>query len=143
MGSQKDTGISQIGVEMINIPASLRITSETFGKPHVINNNSLLGYRFDLMDNSGKYIKSILYHGGIYNVNRNVELPWAKGGQTDAFHLINIKNAKINMAKLVPPNFRGKIVLSFLLQNTGRNSGVKFKVYRNSTQTIVYTLKRT
>lgn len=87
---------------------SLRITTVTFGKPHVINNNSLLGYRFDFMDNSGKYIKSILFHGGIYNVNREVELPWAKGSKPDTFHLINIKNARINIAKLVPKNFNGK-----------------------------------
>ncbi len=142
MGSQKDTGISQIGVEMTNIPARLRITAETFGKPHVINNNSLLGYRFDFMDNSGKYIKSILYHGRIYNVKRNVRLPWAKGGQADTFRLINIKNARINVAKLVPPHFSGKMVLSFLLQNTGRNSAVKFSVFKNSTKTIVYKPKR-
>lgn len=138
MGSEKDTGISQIGVEMINVPASLRITAEIFGNPQFIDDNSLLGYRFDFINNSGKYVKSILYHGGIYNANSNANLPWAKGGQADAIHSINIKNAKINIAKIIPANFSGKLMLSFLLQNTGRNSGVKFKVFKNSTQTILY-----
>ncbi len=123
---------------MIHVPASVRITAESFGNPHSINDNSFLGYRFDFIDTSGKYVKSILYHGGIYTKNCNVALPWAKGGQADTIHTTTIKNATIDIAKLGPANFSGKLRLTFILQNTGRNSGVKFSVFKNSPQLIRY-----
>lgn len=130
MGSEKDTAISQIGIEMIHIPNQLRIKAEAFGDIHAIDKNSFLGYRLDFMDNSKKYVKSILFHGSLLNRHRSIVLPWAKGGKADTTKFININDAKVNIVKLAPKNFNGKLVLSFILQNTGKNTGVKFKVFK-------------
>lgn len=132
MGSQKDTALSQIGIEMMDVPSIIRIQTDTYGGPRSVNSRSFLGYRLDFVDKNQKYVKSILFHGGLYNKKRKVALPWAKGGIADEVHFVSIKNASLEIAKLAPPDFEGKLMLSFIQQDTGRNSGAKFKLYANT-----------
>ena len=138
MGSDKDTALSQIGVEMINIPAKIRIKTELFGKPYIINNNSLIGYRLDFMDTENNFVKSILYHGKIYK-NYCEKLPWGKKDIADSSRSINLKNHLIDIEKSAPHNFNGKLILTFIIQNTGRDTGAKFKVIIKSKSVIPYS----
>lgn len=131
MGSSKDTATAQIGVELTYVPQKLRIVAKTSGTPHIINDKSVLGYRLDFMDTNGNYVKSVLFHGTVYH-NYHEKLSWGKKNIADINLAIRVNDHTLNLKKLTPANFNGKILLTFILQNTGKNSSVTFKVYKAS-----------
>lgn len=68
------------------------------------------------------------------------ERRFSVGGEdiADSTVLINIKNSIVDIEKLAPENFTGQMMLTFLQQNTGRNTGVKFKVFNESAETFPF-----
>ncbi|MDQ2799778.1 MAG: hypothetical protein M3Y13_09065, partial [Armatimonadota bacterium] len=125
-------GIAQIGGVIADPVQRLSVQVQKSGPFAPQDANSLLGLRVDFPDGTGRYVRSVLYHDRLYNPKRNSPLPWGKGGATPdrAIFKAEMDSGKpfaIDLARLAPPNWnRKRILISFILQNAGRDSQARF-----------------
>jgi hypothetical protein len=138
MGKDKDTALAQIGVEMAEIPSRLRIVSEVSGLPQNLHEDSMLGFQIDFMDDNGGYVKSVLFYDKGFTANSTLVLPWGKKEKADEIYGVKLGEQEINIEDLAPKNFNGRMLLSFIMRNTGKNSGAKFKILGEGKKIIPY-----
>lgn len=133
MGSG-DLGAAQVGAVLDNPARMLRVQVEKSGPFQKQDRNSIFGLRLDFQASDGSTNRSVLLHGGLYDAGRDSALPWAGGRATpDHARLQDAMNRGrpfvIDLARLAPAGWnRGRIVLTFLLQNAGRGSRAKWAV---------------
>ncbi len=131
MGS-RDFAVSQMGA-LIDHPArQISVQVLASGPLRKLDPNSVLGLRVDFPSFNGSYSRSVLLHGGLYDAQRNSQLPWGKGGAVpDQARLIQeISTGRpftLNLSKIAPPDWNGqRVLLTFLMQNAGRGSQAKW-----------------
>lgn len=118
---------SQVGVEAQRVPENMNVEFFKDGNIDATDKNSLLGLRIDFREN-GIYTKSTLFHGGIYYPDRNAEMAWGTKLQADEVVLVNDSSFTVNFKKHAPENWDGRVIISFIMQNTGTNTRAKIIV---------------
>lgn len=123
-----DLGIAQTGAEIDEPPHAFTVQVKKQGPFKSQDVNSLFGLRVDFRSKTGRYTRSVLYHDGLYNPRRDAPLPWGKGGAVpDAARLRKEMTTgapfRIDLTEIAPPDWdRKRILLSFVLQNAGRDA---------------------
>ena len=125
--NNNDKAYSICGHSMDNLPPALKVKFVTDGNLQTIDSNSVLGLRIDYEVDT-LFTKGVLFHGSIYNSNRNALMPWGTQKQADEDHQVNLSNFEIAFADYAPQNWTGKVILSFIMQNTGANSRAKIQL---------------
>lgn len=137
MGSAKDKALAQVGVVMENIPAIVNVNASSSGTMKDLDDNSIFAVRLDFQDLSGQYIHSVLYHAGLYHDGRNSEFPWGTKQKPDKIIPLNdLTDFNINIKDEAPEGFRGRVIFSGLLENTGKDSRAKIKLTKASGEII-------
>lgn len=127
-----DFATAQIG-NVIEHPVSRwRVQVEKSGPFRKQDENSLFGVRLDFPSKSRGYSRSVLFHNGLYDPQRNSELPWGKGGAApDQVIFQSALNTgvpfEIDLPRIAPADWnQQRIIVTFIVQNAGRNSQAKF-----------------
>ncbi len=126
MGSLDFTD-STVGVLAENLPNTLVCTFDIQGNPQYKDWNSLLGIRFDFETDQG-YEKSVLFHGGIYDKNRDSIPKWASGAQPTDVVEVDLENFVIDLEKYAPENWNGRTIITYEMQNAGAGSACKIQL---------------
>ena len=127
-----DFGIAQIG-NVLDQPATRwRVQVEKSGPFRKQDQNSLFGLRLDFPSRGGDYSRSVLFHNGLYDPQRNSKLTWGKGEATPDQAILQRaldtgRSFEINLLRVAPADWnRQRILVTFVLQNAGRHSRAKF-----------------
>jgi hypothetical protein len=137
MGNGTDLGVSQVGVVLENVPTKLHFAVSQEGEPKDLDKNSTLAIRLDYQSGNGTYGKSVLLHGGLYHADRDLSLPWGKGGQADVVVAQgNWADFTVSLLEYAPADFRGRVLVSYLMQHTGKDSRAKIKMSKASEERI-------
>ena len=126
--SNYDTASSIIGVVAEDLPDSINVIGEMEGNPTQIDNNSILGIRLDYRISDSIYSGSVLFHGGIYNAGRNAICPFGTKQQADKIVQVDLNNFVLVPSQYAPTNWNGKVLITYVMENTGKNSRAKFKL---------------
>ncbi len=123
-GSQ-DEADSRIGVTVEGLPATLGVSFAVDGSLRQLNSNSVLGFRFDYRG-EGDYSKGVLFHGGLYSSDRQAPEPWGTGRPADqVVELENLSDIRLSPAMYAPPDWSGRVIMTFMMQNTGARTRAK------------------
>jgi hypothetical protein len=96
-----------------------------------------LGLRIDYQDVQGTYATSVIFHGGLFNADRDEALPWGQAGLPDnVVELETFSSFVLDVKEYAPAGFRGRAIISFIMQNTGRNTRSKIKLTAASDEII-------
>ncbi len=136
--NNNDQSYSICGHSMDELPPAIKVKFETYNDVKYIDKNSLLGLRVDYEVDS-LYTKGVLFHGTIFDPTRDAIVPWGTEKQADEDHLVNLSDFTINFAQYAPAKWTGKIILSFIMQNTGANTSAKIRLIPAQT-TYAYKL---
>ena len=127
-----DFATAQIG-NLIDHPAPRwRVQVEKSGPFRKQDENSLFGVRLDFPSKARGYSRSVLFHSGLYDPQRNSALSWGKGGaapdQVIFQSAINTGDYfEIDLPRIAPADWnQQRVIVTFLIQNAGRNSQAKF-----------------
>lgn len=122
----------QIGVITEELPVHLQVRVQTAGKLRKIDENSLLGMRLDY-EVGTNYNRSVLFHGpsgtwpDLNDFRRNAPVPWGTGMQ--AYRIIRVPDFscfEVTPVEQAPPGWDGRVQITFLMQNTGKDTKAKF-----------------
>src|SRR6185312_17115215 len=117
-----------------SLPPSFRVRVQTGGKPSELDVNSLFGLRIDYKAGTN-YVSSALYYGrtagfpALYNTHRNTALPW--GTKRPADRVIDVRDLSdfiISPEKDAPERWSGEVIITFWMQNTGKNTRIKMRL---------------
>lgn len=134
MGNEK-LAHSLVGITVEEIPSVLKVSFVVEARLQRLDENSLLGMRIDYEVN-GKYTKSILFHGELYDSQRNATMPWGtKRLPDEVIQIQDLSNFEIDLISDAPANWSGRAIISFEMQNTGANTRAKVVVSTASTST--------
>ena len=113
-------------VIVTDLPSKFRLNFNTEGNLRKVNVNSALAFRIDYFDeHSGKYVKSVLFHNGIYNKNRTAAFaPWGTGRAPDEVVEFSGYAYDVDVMKYAPSGWSTaqKAQISYIMQNTGANT---------------------
>jgi len=113
---------SLVGVTVEEIPSVLKVSFVVEARLQRLDENSLLGMRIDYEVN-GKYTKSILFHGELYDSQRNATMPWGtKRLPDEVIQIQDLSNFEIDLISDAPANWSGRAIISFEMQNTGAHT---------------------
>ncbi len=115
---------SVVGVLAESLPDTIQVSFDIEGEPEKQGKNSLLGLRVDFATENG-YEKSVLFHGGIYDKNRESPLPWGADGIPMQAEERELSDFSIDLSKYAPKNWNGKTLLIFEMQDCGENVSVR------------------
>lgn len=137
MGEDRDYALAQVGIVMEDVSKVLGVQVSTDGDLKDFDENSTLAVRVDYQDESGVFTKSVLYHSGLYHEERSEVLPWGTGSTPDnVVDVSEFSDFDINIEEEAPQAFRGRIILTCIMQNTGKSSSAKMKVTKRSGEII-------
>ena len=127
----KADGTAIVGVTAEDLPEYVRVTSKSTTLVDR-NANSAQGVRFDFMSDGGKYVSSVVFHGGIYhNDERTTTLPWGTGRKVDKVVKVDdFSDFTFKLADYVPAGFSGRALITFELSATGANSKCNIQLHR-------------
>ncbi len=115
----------EVGATVEELPSTLDVAVKVEGKLLKLDANSLLGVRVDYMVD-GSYAKGILFHGAydrgadLYDKDRTAPMPWGTKRQPDqVVAVVNLASFQIKPAEYAPANWRGRVQITFILQNSG------------------------
>ena len=124
MGSQ-DSADSRVGLVLENFPDTFNVSILTEGSPQQVDTNSLLGLRLDYAVGDA-YAKSVLLHGGLYSTERASLMPWGTESRPDqVMALENLADIQLSPAMYAPEGWSGRLIMTFMMQNTGAGSRAK------------------
>ena len=125
MGDEQK-GDAVIGVYAENIPAQFKVKFIFSGnEPQKLDENSTVNFRIDFQNKQGKYVKSVLFHGGLYDPKRSNKINWGTKEPANEIVKVDLSDFTVNLKKHAPSGWNGKAVLTYQMQNTGANSRVK------------------
>ena len=124
----------------IKVPDILKIEGVRSGKAMRRNTNSTLNIRVDYQNKEGDYVKSVLYHEGVYTKGRSFILPWGtKQAPDEIVEVENLNDFSLDIATHKPENFSGRVLISFEMQAIGTGVKQNFQLSRG-TSTLVEEL---
>ena len=114
-----------VGVTAEELPDSLTVSFVVDGTLQHLDENSLMGMRIDYEVN-GEYIEGVLFHGGLYDSQRDAPMPWGtKRLPEQVVQVQDLSNFRIDPGMYAPANWSGRALISFEMQNTGANTRAK------------------
>lgn len=126
----EDTAASVIGLTLEDLPQALAISFAVEGQPQQLTENSILGLRIDYQA-TDEYSSSVLFHNGLYNTGRNEPLPWGTMRQADqVIDVGDLSLLKISPADYAPLNWSGRVILTFMMQDTGSNTRARVTIQK-------------
>ncbi|HXS67556.1 MAG TPA: hypothetical protein VN761_01860 [Candidatus Polarisedimenticolia bacterium] len=136
--ASEDKAEALLGVMAKSLPPSFRVRVQTGGKPSELDVNSLFGLRIDYKAGTN-YVSSALYYGrtagfpALYNTHRNTALPW--GTKRPADRVIDVRDLSdfiISPEKDAPERWSGEVIITFWMQNTGKNTRIKMRLLQSA-----------
>jgi len=132
--------ISQTAIKVFNLPESVDFSFVTDGQIENKNYNSFIGLRVDYQTDKG-YAKSALFHGDLYNEQRDTKVPWGTKQPVDTVTSVDLSNFNLKFADFAPENWNGRAIISYIMHDCGTNT--KLMVYAKAVnpielQTIVF-----
>lgn len=119
------------GAEYENLPDRLTVDILAH-KVQRISEESMFGIRVDYVEN-GKSVRSVLWHGDIFDPGRTQALPWGKGGATADILirscLLDGEQLVLDLKKYSPGNWwptGRRAIVSFWMDSTGEDSQASF-----------------
>ncbi len=135
MGSSKDEAQALVGAIVEDIPAKLQVNLITTGVLKVVNDRTALGVRVDYQQVDGQYRYSTFHHQGLASAEET--FPWGTQTKPDTlFEVKDLGDFVVDVAANAPEKFRGRIILSFIMQNTGKNTSATVKVSQASEEVM-------
>lgn len=117
--AEHDDACSIVGVIAEDLEQVLRVSFDTEGAYRSIDNNSVAGLQLDYEVN-GEYVKSVLFHGDLYDPARTSILPWGTTRLPDAAVQVRLDDFQLEPATYAPEGWdNGRCLISFILQHTG------------------------
>lgn len=130
MNEQED-GWAIVGVTAENLPEKLQVSSMTNHGLFDRGDNSTLNVRIDYQATSGEYVKSVLYHGGLYHVNRKPSPRWGTQKMPDEIVAVpDFNDFVINLKEHQPADFSGRTIVTFDMACVGKNAKVNIRINR-------------
>ncbi len=125
-------GRALVAVTAEEMPDQFRVTTQTRGGVVSKRNaESAFCLRMDYADTNGSYVKSVVYHGGVFTEKRTSEQPWGTLRSADEVVKVdNIKDFTVDLKAHAPNNFGGRVVLTFELGNVGASKKASFQLHR-------------
>jgi hypothetical protein len=124
MGEQ-DFAYSIVGVTVEGLPSKLDVSYQVDGEVQKLDENSVIGLRLDF-EEQGRYTKSVLFHGGVYDDARSARMPWGTERQADqVVQVDNFTGFQLDPASYAPENWSGRVIVTFLMQDTGAHTRAK------------------
>lgn len=111
---------SVIGVVAESLPKTLNVSFDIEGIPAVNGKNSILGMRVEFETASG-YTDSVLFHGGVYDENRDSVLPWGSGNPGGQAVKVDLSSFSVRLSDYAPDGWNGRVLLIFEMQDCGKN----------------------
>jgi xylan 1,4-beta-xylosidase len=136
--ANESNGEAVLGVMARNLPSSFRVHVETHGKPSELDVNSSLRLRIDYKAGTN-YARSALYYGrtarfpALYNTRRTTAVPW--GTKRPADRVIEVSDFSdfiISPGKDAPEMRNGEGIITFWMQNTGKNTQTKMRLLQSA-----------
>lgn len=134
LSSNKEAaGLALVGVEAERVPEVLKVEGLRSGKVTRRAANSSLNLRVDYQDKEGRYVRSVLYHEGIYTKGRSFVLPWGTQRAPDEIvEVEDLNDCQLDVAAHQPENFGGRVIISFEMQNVGAGVKQNFQLSRGT-----------
>jgi hypothetical protein len=132
----KDFAVALTGAVVEEMTPRFKVQVRKAGSFQKKDRNSVFGLRLDFQGKDGSYVKSVLFHNGLYDATRDSAWPWAKGGAVpdQAIRREEMNTGQpfeISLADWAPADWNGKrLVLSFILRNAGGDSRARFVLSR-------------
>ena len=95
------------------------------GMGDVQSGNSTVNFRIDFQNKAGEYVKSVLFHGGLYDTKRDNIINWGTKKHADKIVKVDLTGFDVRLSGHAPSDWNGKAVITYQMQNTGANSRVK------------------
>ena len=115
-------GLATMCVTAENVPTSFVVRCKT----NTLNDtgkNSTLHLRMDFQNKEGEYVKSVLYHGGLWHSNRTTAIQWGTKREPDTVvQVADISEFVVNTQDYLPADFSGRVLFTFCLEATGAGS---------------------
>ena len=137
IGVKRDRGRGLCGVTIDETPAAIGFDVRTFKLNPKNDANSLLAIRIDYLV-SNEPVKSVLLHGGIFDIDRTSELPWGKGGRSadvmvQHSELDGSQPLTFDVDAHAPAEWSEgdsrRSIISFWMENTGVESQAVFSMH--------------
>ena len=127
MGSE-DIGDSRVAIVLENLPGLMHLSFATEGALRQLDVDSLLGLRLDYAVGED-YAASVLLHGGLYNDGRAAAMPWGTERPADqVVALDDLTNIQLAAASYAPAGWSGRLIITFMMQNSGAETRAKVVV---------------
>ncbi len=124
MGLQ-DLADSRLGVTVAGLPDTLNVSFLTEGSLQQLDINTALGLRLDY-EGAGGYSQSVVFHDGLYQRGRTAPMPWGTERAADqVIELESLSDFQLSPARHAPADWSGRVVVTFMLQNTGAHTRAK------------------
>ena len=115
--------ISQTAIKVQNLPESINFSFVIDGEIENRNYNSFIGLRVDFQTESG-YTKSALFHGDLYDEQRETALPWGTKQAVDTVAKVDLSNFNLKFADFAPKNWIGKAIITYVMHDCGLDTKV-------------------
>ena len=108
-------------IEAENLPSSIHVSFQSSENVKYLMTNSLLALRIDFQTNSG-YTKSVLFHDGIFNSERDWKIPWGtKQAADEVVEIQNLEDFDLSPGDYVPTGWNGRAIFSYQMEALGPN----------------------
>jgi hypothetical protein len=142
-GVNGSLGRAVCGVEYEGLPNKLKVNvlTDKFSST-MPSTDSMFGIRVDYIEN-GAAVKSVLWHGDVFDSARTKNLPWGKGGTTADDEIIKPQMNKgstgnrqfeLNLEQNAPSDWGSngsRAIISFWMESTGEGSQARFMLSSN------------
>lgn len=124
----KANGTAIVGVTAENLPEMIRVTTKSTTLADR-NKNSAQAIRVDFQNESGRYVSSVLFHGGIYHEDSPITLPWGtKTAPQKVVKVDDMKDFTFRLSDYTPNAFGGRAIITFILAQTGANTKCNYQL---------------
>jgi hypothetical protein len=123
-----DKGNAIIGVYAEELPAEFNVQYQFSGNaPQKEDLNSTVNFRIDFQNKAGGYVRSVLFHGGLYEPQSEGAINWGTKSPADKAVEVDLSDFDVKLSKYAPSGWNGKAVITYQMRNTG--SGSRAKVF--------------
>lgn len=116
------------GVTLERLPEALTFAFDAGREPKAINKESALGVRVDY-EADGNYTKSVYYSDSRFAVTDLAKAPWGTMKKPDDVIIVkDLNGLKVNVAEHAPKGWSGRIIVTFIMKDCGKDSSVHFGI---------------
>ncbi|MBQ2922876.1 MAG: hypothetical protein IJE60_07325 [Tyzzerella sp.] len=120
-----DQGRGCTAVTLRDVNDIIKVTGKQSGELKSIDANSYVGVRVDYHTANG-YSYAVQYVEDDQSLSRTSEIPFGTSKSADKTETVNLEDFEINVVKNAPEDWDGQIVITFDIENTGKNTEYKW-----------------